>query len=189
VYFVKNPDDGTDEQLIARCRAGDVSAFETLAIRYQVVLFKVALRMLGNREEARDATQSTLLKVYENLAAFDSSRRFFSWAYRILMNDCLNTLRSRRPEEPVSPDLLSIDAPGDRVEAQERRRAIQVALLALPIEQREVVVLRHFAELSYEEMSVTLGIPAKTVKSRLHTARGRLMQLLIGCGGGCGVES
>ena len=181
MYLVKNPDDGTDEELIARCRAGDMSAFEALVVRYQVVLFRVAVRMLGDREEARDATQNTLLKVYENLAAYDSSRRFFSWAYRILMNDCLNTLRSRRPEQPVTPELLFVDAPISRVEVQERRRTIQAALLTLPVEQREVIVLRHFADQSYQEIGVALGIPEKTVKSRLYSARGRLLQILIDC--------
>ena len=122
MYLVNRPDDGSDEQLVARCRAGDVDAFETLVWRYQAVLFKVALRMLGNREEAKDATQNTLLKMYENLATYDASRRFFSWAYRILLNDCLNTLRGRRPEEPVTAESASVDAPLATLEAHTTAR-------------------------------------------------------------------
>jgi RNA polymerase sigma-70 factor, ECF subfamily len=182
VYLVSSSSHGgTDEELVARCRAGDLGAFETLVSRYQAVLFKIAARMLGNREEARDATQNTFLKVYENLGSYNPSRRFFSWAYRILTNDCLNVLRSRRPEQPVPLELAAAAVPISSLEAAERRKAIQAALLRLPVEQREVVVLRHFADMSYEEMGSTLGIPAKTVKSRLHAARSRLMELLIDC--------
>lgn len=182
MYLVSSSSDGgTDEDLVARCQAGDLDAFETLVGRYQAVLFKIAARMLGNREEARDATQNTFLKVYENLGSYDPSRRFFSWAYRILTNDCLNVLRSRRPEEPFPLELPAAAAPLSALEAADRRRAIQAALLTLPVEQREVVVLRHFGEMSYEEVGGTLGIPVKTVKSRLHAARRRLLELLIDC--------
>jgi RNA polymerase sigma-70 factor (ECF subfamily) len=172
-------DDADDAAVVARCLGGDVGAFETLVERYHALLFNVALRILGDREEAADATQNTFLKVYEHLGDYDSAHRFFSWTYRILRNDCLNSLRQRRQQEPVPVELPVEDIPVDAVDVRERRRMIQAALLALPVEQREVVVLRHFAEMSYEEMSVALRVPAKTVKSRLHAARGRLVQLLV----------
>jgi len=171
--------DNDDAAAVERCLSGDTAAFETLITRYQRVLGTVAYRMLGNRDDARDATQAAFVKAYERLDTYDPSFRFFSWIYRILTNECLNALRARRPEDPVTPDLSLASAPVDGLEAAERRAAVQAALQALSREYREVVVLRHFADLSYDEMAAALGIPAKTVKSRLYSARQQLGRLLL----------
>lgn len=136
--------------------------------------------MLGNREEARDVTQTTFLKAYQALATCDRERRFFSWIYRILVNECLNVLRARRPTEPLELTAAAADGGIDTVEVAETRRAIRRALLKLTEAQREVIVLRHFAEMSYEQIATTLAIPEKTVKSRLFSARQRLCELLSG---------
>jgi len=172
-------DSDGESRLIASCLAGDPSAFEPLVERYYGPLLGVATRLLADREEARDATQNAFLKAYQNLASCDQDRRFFSWIYRILINDCLNTLRARRPAQPLT-DRAAPDPAGDPVEAAETRRRVRDALLRLPGEQRDVIVLRHFGELSYDEMAVALRIPAKTVKSRLFSARQRLCELLAG---------
>ena len=174
--------DDEDARLVARCRAGDMSAFETLVRRYERVLFTVALRMLGNRDEAADATQETFVRVYERLETYDATRRFFPWMYRILMNDCLNTLRSRRPQAPITDETLIGPGPFEALDAAERAARVQAALLSLPAEQREVIVLRHFAELSYEDIGGALDIPVKTVKSRIHGGKSRLARLLGGQG-------
>jgi len=171
--------DEDDAAVVARCLSGETAAFERLVLQYQGVLHRVAYRMLGNHDEARDATQTAFVKAYERLGTYDPSFRFFSWIYRILTNECLNVLRRRKPEESVHPDLLLAAAPVDRLEAGQRRAAVQTALMSLPLEYREVVILRHFADLSYDEMATTLGIPAKTVKSRLYTARQQLGRLLF----------
>ena len=165
--------DTDDAAVAARCLAGDANAYEAIVTRYQRGLFNVAYRMLGNSEDARDATQAAFIKAYEHLNTFDPSQRFVSWLYRILKNECLNVLRAKRPTEPVSSGYAAADR-DDPVEVKERQQAIQAALLALTVEYREVVVLRHFTDLSYEEIAATLGIPARTVKSRLYTARQQL---------------
>jgi RNA polymerase sigma-70 factor (ECF subfamily) len=174
--------DTEDERgLIRRCLDGDSSAFEPLVERYHRPLFRVAARMLGDREEAKDATQAAFLKAYVALPGCDGERRFFSWIYRIVVNECLNRLRSRRPMEPLSPNekqLPGTATPGDRAEAGERHARIRQALLQLTAEQRDVIVMRHFSELSYDEIARELGIPEKTVKSRLFSARQRLCELL-----------
>lgn len=167
-----------DEALVQRCRDGDTEAFEQLVARYQRALFNVALRMLGSYEDARDATQNAFVKAYRHLDTFDPRQRFFSWIYRILRNECLNALRSRRPSEPVSDDWPAETGP-DTIELAQRRSAVQAALLSLTTEYREVLVLRHFTELSYEEIAGVLGLPVKTVKSRLYSARQRLGELLL----------
>lgn len=163
---------------MTRCLAGDVEAFEPIVLRYQRVLYNTAYRLLGDREDARDVAQGALVKAYEKLASFDPSRRFFSWIYRIGVNEALNA-RSRR--RPGAPALLEPSASGgaeDALVARERSDTLQAALLRLGADDREVIVLRHFAELSYAEIGDTLGIPEKTVKSRLHEARQRLGRLL-----------
>ena len=172
-------DSGEDAELVARCLQGDVEAFEPLVARYQRVLFGVALRFLGDREDARDVTQNAFVKAYEKLATYDSSHRFFSWIYRIVVNESLN-LRQRRPaHQRLDESLASAESPYAEAEAHETVERVQAGLLKLSPEHREVVVLRHFAELSYGDISFTLGLPEKTVKSRLYTARQRLGQILL----------
>ena len=171
--------DTDDAAVVARCLAGEHNAYEAIVSRYQKGLFNVALRMLGNYEDAKDATQTAFIKAYEHLDSFNPEQRFFNWLFRILKNECLNSLRGRRAAEPVSVGLAATNR-ADPVEARERHQAVQSALLTLSVEYREVVVLRHFTDLSYDEIAATLGIPAKTVKSRLYTARQQLGERLAG---------
>ena len=177
MYFTQDPDDAT---LVAASQAGDSVAFENLVRRYQGVLFAVALRMLGDYEDASDATQGAFVRAYGKLGTFDRRFRFFSWLYRILLNECLNARRGRRLHEQVRPEMALAGSPLEALEGAERRRRVQLALLAPSHEHREVIVLRHFGELGYDDIAATLGIPAKTVKSRLYTARQRLLELLVG---------
>lgn len=172
--------DETDAELVQRCLQGDPEAFGPLVARYQRVLFNVAYRMVHDREDARDLAQGAFVKAYEKLGSYDPSHRFFSWIYRILVNDTLNHLKKNRPALSLEPawDAAALGGPHEELEARERGRGIEAALMALPVDYREVVVLRHFADLSYGEMSAALAIPEKTVKSRLYTARQRLAELL-----------
>ena len=174
--------DVEDAALVGRCLDGDARAFEALVERYQRPLFTVAARMLGSREDAADATQNALFRAYENLRGFDPDRRFFSWIYRIVVNECLNVLRARRPtEEPRDCRMAASGGAFERLADGERRAAVQRALMQLSPELRAVIVLRHYAGLSYDAIGAALdGIPVKTVKSRLYTARQRLGQTLLG---------
>lgn len=167
-----------DASLVARCLKGDQGAFELLVTRYERVLFSVALRLVGDYEDARDATQNAFVRAYEHLDSFDPARKFFSWIYRIVVNECLNLRRARHPNEPLADTFIAPGGAFDAVAASEAHDRIQAALMALTPEYREVVVLRHFADLSYEEISEALGVPDKTVKSRLFSARKRLGELL-----------
>lgn len=165
---------------VARCLRGDASAFEPIVRRYQRVLFSVAHRMLGNYDDALDATQNAFIRAYEGLGGYDPNRRFFSWIYRIVVNECLNARRARRPGErlPEGLEASGAEGPLENLEAVERSEAIEAALVRLPEDQRLVLILRHFADLSYREMSDALGVPEKTVKSRLFEARQRLAAIL-----------
>ena len=171
------PDD--DRACVARCLHGDAAAFEPIVRRYQRVLFSVAHRMLGNYEDALDATQNAFIRAYEGLHGYDRERRFFSWIYRIVVNECLNARRARREVEPLNETVEAGDGgPLEGLAALERSASIDAALVMLSEDHRLVVVLRHFADLSYAEMSEALGVPEKTVKSRLFEARQRLGELL-----------
>ncbi|HWP71987.1 MAG TPA: sigma-70 family RNA polymerase sigma factor, partial [Gemmatimonadaceae bacterium] len=99
--------DTDDAAVVARCLAGEHNAYEAIVSRYQKGLFNVALRMLGNYEDARDATQTAFIKAYEHLDSFNPEQRFFNWLFRILKNECLNSLRGRRAAEPVSVGLAA----------------------------------------------------------------------------------
>lgn len=169
--------DADDALIVRQCLEGHVAAFEALVTRYQRVMFTVAMRMLGEREDARDATQNAFIKVYEKLDTFDPAFRFFSWMYRILLNECLNAKR-RTGRQPLRASVAEPDLPDAMLESLERQRMVRIAVVALPIRLREVIVLRHFAAQSYDEMSAAIGIPVKTVKSRLYTARQRLAEML-----------
>jgi len=116
-YFVKEVDDAT---LVLRCREGDRNAFERLVIRYQKPVFNVAVRMLRNRQDALDVAQTSFLKAFEHLGDYDPAFRFYSWLYRIAINECLNALALRKPraeldantaDEGLGPDRA---AEGDR---------------------------------------------------------------------------
>jgi RNA polymerase sigma-70 factor (ECF subfamily) len=177
------PSDEDDAEVIRQCLAGRTEAFEQLVARYERVLFRVALRMLGNAEDARDATQTAFVRAFEQLPRYDPAFRFFSWVYRILANECLNQRRARRPQGPIGPDLVAPGTPFEFLAAGERRRRVQAALLDLSPAYREVVVLRHFGDLAYDEIAVALDVPVKTVKSRLYTARQQLAARLFGTDG------
>lgn len=176
--------DENDAELVRSCLQGDAEAFRPLVEKYQGVLFNVAYRMVHDREDARDLAQGAFVKAYEKLGSYDPGFQFFSWIYRILVNDTLNFLRRRRPGRPLDDarDAALPGGPHEELEARETRRGVHEALMALPVDSREVVVLRYFAELSYGEMAVALAIPEKTVKSRLYTARQRLAVVLGGRG-------
>jgi RNA polymerase sigma-70 factor (ECF subfamily) len=172
--------DSDEADLIERSLAGDERAFAALVEAHQRVLYNLALRMVRNPEDARDLTQTVFIKAYRNLERFDRRHRFFSWVYRIMMNEAINHLRARRPQEMLEEGLL---APGDtpdrhfeRAQVDERVRR---AVMLLEEDHRDVIVLRHFLLRSHREMSALLGIPEKTVKSRLHTARQRLGEVLV----------
>ncbi len=174
---MSEPDDDID--WVASCLRGDPEAFEPLVRKYERQLFRVAYRLVGNYDDALDVTQNTFIKAYEKLDTFDRDRRFFSWVYRIAVNEGLNLRRGRRPEEPLGERVETSDGPLRGLEAREARDRVQAAIERLTEDHRHVVVLRHFAELSYEEIAEALDLPEKTVKSRLFSARQRLAALLV----------
>jgi RNA polymerase sigma-70 factor (ECF subfamily) len=166
--------DEQDRALVERCLEGQRDAAGDLVDRYQKRLFNVALRMLGNVQDAEDVTQTVFLNAFLKLRTYNPRYRFYSWIYRITVNESLNMLERRKPTVTLQ-DEFDIRAPGaapDRAaEVQDR---VGRALMSLKPDDRAVVVLRHFVSFSYQEIADVLEVPVRTVKSRLFTARDRL---------------
>ncbi len=178
-----------DSHLVERAQAGDARAFEALVRRYERWVFTLALRMVGDRDEAEDLAQDVFVKAYTGLPGFRGSSRFSTWLYAIASHHCLNDLasRARRPVTESSLRRVGSDAddppgPVERfadespradalLERQETVRQVQEALLRLTEDHRLILVLREIQGLSYEEIAEALGVEVGTVRSRLHRAR------------------
>jgi RNA polymerase sigma-70 factor (ECF subfamily) len=174
-------DEEVDRDCIERCLHGEVDAFGTLIDRYQRPVFNVILRMVGRHEDAQELAQQVFMKVFEHLGRFDENRRFFSWIYRMAINESINHLKARRPMEPLGADLAEpFSDPAEELARKETSVLVQQAVQSLDEPYRVVVVLRHFLQLSYHDTAEILNLPEKTVKSRLFTARQLLRARLQG---------
>jgi len=172
-----NKPDDTD--LVQRSRRGDSKAFELLLIRYEKPVYNAAFRMLDNADDARDVTQTVFLKAYEHLDDFDPRYRFFSWIYRIALNESVNCLKKRsRSEELENEPESETVRPDAAMEQEIRHRQIQSALMTINPDYRAVIVLKHFMDCNYMEISEILEIPEKKVKSRLYSGRQLLKEAL-----------
>jgi RNA polymerase sigma-70 factor (ECF subfamily) len=183
-----------DAVVVERARAGDHEAFRVLVERYQGRLFRLALRVLRDEEQARDAVQDAFLKVYRSLGRFEGRSSFYTWVYRLVMNQCLDARRRDRSDRHVEfEDERSVelgpDAGGDpdpepaaALERGELRSQMQRAIAALPQDARRTFLLREVDGLSYAEIARSLRIPKGTVMSRLHYARRRLRAALLEAG-------
>ncbi|HSG97981.1 MAG TPA: sigma-70 family RNA polymerase sigma factor [Woeseiaceae bacterium] len=170
-----------DTKLIERCREGDREAFQALLVEYEKPVFNAAYRMLNSRDDAQDVTQTVFLKVFEHIDQFDPSRRFFSWIYRITLNESINWLGRTNRLEPLAHEAaFEGKGPEQEVESAKVSSNVQAALMTIKSDYRSVVVLKHFLGCSYVEISQILDIPEKKVKSRLYTARQQLKDALTG---------
>ena len=175
-------DDGNDQTLVARYRKGDREAFAELVVRYQRPIYNAAFWILRKAEDANDVTQDVFLRVAERIHDYDGQHKFFSWIYRITVNEALNRLRRSGREEALDDDVELADSGRTNPErlageAQLAKR-IQGALMRMSTHDRTVITLRHFSECSYEEIGQILDIDERTVKSRLFEARQRLRRML-----------
>ncbi len=168
-----------DKQLMERCMNGDRQAFEALLVRYEKPVYNAAYRMLHNPEDARDVTQTVFLKVYEHLDQYDPSRRFFSWIYRITLNESINWLKKSSRQQALDTDTADQGhGPEQQAGDAQLGEGMEAALMTIKSEYRAVIILKHVLGCSYVEISETLDIPEKTVKSRLYTARQKLAERL-----------
>ncbi len=185
-------DRGSDAEVVRVVLAGDTGAYRALVERYQERVYAVLYGMLRNREDARDLTQETFVRAFQNLSRFQGQSSFYTWVYRIAMNVGVDHLRRQKQraheafEEGVATREMGgamsegahRDGPARHLERKRLHAKLLDALQALPEDQRQIVVLREVDGLSYKEISDVLDIPEGTVMSRLFYARKKLQAAL-----------
>lgn len=171
--------------LVERARSGEQAALAALIREYTPGVYRFAYRMVGSEEEARDVAQETFLRMIRNLERYDSHYSFSTWLYRITRNLCIDRARFKfrwrfsrsskekdlDEEDPVERLPTAEDTPLDNMLTMERKKAIEIALEKLKPNYREVLVLFHFEELSYQEIAHVLQVPIGTVMNRIYRAR------------------
>jgi RNA polymerase sigma-70 factor, ECF subfamily len=176
----------TEASLIARAKAGDSIAFEHLSSAYADRIFMLLLRLLGDRGDAEDVAQEVMLRAWRAIGAFRGKSSYFTWLYRIAVNEANRALqrRARRPASvPIGPDELQLPAsglvdPALYAENRELRAALMRALHDLPSELRTAIVLRDIERLSTEDAAEIAGVGQAAFKSRLHKARLRMREAI-----------
>ena len=179
-------------EIILRVRAGDTDAFEALVLEHQNKVYSLALRMVGNEEDARDMAQEAFIRAFNSLASFRGESKFSVWLYRLTSNICIDCLRGRATRRTVSLSWEDEDgeegeleipderfSPEARLERTELRESVRRGLDSLSPEYREILLLREINGLSYDEISRALNLEEGTVKSRIFRARKKLSEFLI----------
>ena len=172
------PNEGS---IIGRCKKGDREAFATIVQHYMRPAYYVALGYVGRPEDALDVSQDAFVNAFRHIRRFDSSRRFFPWFYSILKNLCMNHISKVRRRQESSIDEMAAEGtvpiPVETVDPEENalrrdlKAKIGLALRRLRPRDREIIILQHFQDYSYQEIADLLGIPIGTVMSRLYGAR------------------
>jgi len=182
----------TDEELVAAFQDGDAAAFDELVARWDRKIHGAIYRILGADEDARDLCQEAFLRAYRGLSTFKREARFSSWLYQIAINACRDRLRRRRGKTAVSLDEMDesrdgglralAPSPLDLVEARDLRHLVADAMATLRAEEREVVILKEYQELTFPEIAEALEVPLSTVKTRLYRGLAQLRHQLEGQG-------
>jgi RNA polymerase sigma-70 factor (ECF subfamily) len=169
-----------DAALVRECLSGNNRAFETLVRKYQQPIYNLALRMVKDTEDAMDIVQTVFVKAYEKLASYDPSHQFFSWIYRIAVNESINFSKRQKRLDEYESGVTAVHSYTPEMDYRqgELSEHVEEAISKLKMDYRMVIVLKHYHDFSYQEISEVLAIPEKTVKSRLFTARQKLKDLL-----------
>jgi len=179
----------SDEHIVERALTGDADAFGELVRRWERRIFALTYGMLGREEDARDATQETFLAAFRNLRGFRGEAKVSSWLHRIAVNQCITRQRRAKVrsetalEDEQERDATSFAAPARlsparTVEHRQVTQAVRRAVNSLPVELRQVIVMKEFEDLTFKEIAETLELPLSTVKSRLYTALKQLQMRL-----------
>ena len=179
----------TDEQLVELAVSRDSEAFGEIVKRWERKIFALCFGMLTREDEARDAAQETFIAAYRNLSNFRGEAKVSSWLHRIAVNQCLTTKRraKSRSEDFLDDESNEEDrvfvaplhlSPSRTTEQNERLVIVRQAVGSLPVDLRQVIVMKEFEDMTFQEISETLDLPLSTVKSRLYTALKQLRMKL-----------
>ena len=186
----------SDEQIVERALSGEAEAFGEIVRRWERRIFALAYGMLDSSEDARDATQETFLSAFRNLRGFRGEAKVSSWLHRIAVNQCITRQRRAKVrKESALEDEAEVGAaaaytapatpsPARAAESRQRTELVRRAVQTLPAELRQVVVMKEFEELTFQEIADALDLPLSTVKSRLYTALRQLQMRLKSVGAG-----
>ena len=188
--FSRDPTAASDRELVATAVSGVEGSFEELVRRYQRPISAYVYRMVGNYESALDLTQEIFIKVYNSLRRYREEFKFSTWIYKIAHNSAVDHLRRNATREQslvVGPEGDQFDlplestrlSPEQESERKERRGEIESVVRTLPANYRELIILRHSQDLSYEEIVEVTGLPLGTVKNRLFRARDMMRQQFL----------
>lgn len=185
----------SEKEIIEKVLGGDANAFEELVLKYEKTVYNLALRMVGDRDDAFDMTQEAFIKAYGSLSSFRGDSKFSVWIYRIATNVCLDFLRSKSRKQQVSLTVsddddedaqLDIPDPSSTPEQQLIKKismqSVEEGLKTLPDKQRQILVMRELGGMSYAEIGAALSLEEGTVKSRIFRARKRLCTFLLDSG-------
>jgi RNA polymerase sigma-70 factor (ECF subfamily) len=175
-----------DVQLMVAVQRGDPMAFRVLVERYKKKAYYSALKLVGDSDDAYDLSQEAFIRIYNARRRYDPTHPFYAWFYTILRNLARNYLRKRSVRQDYAARVRRIgernpevsNSPECIAEADEEKKAVWAAIEKLPYDHREIIILRHFEDMSYEDIANLLGIPAGSVMSRLYYARKKLRDLL-----------
>jgi RNA polymerase sigma-70 factor (ECF subfamily) len=183
-------DHAQEKAWIAASQRGDTMAFNRLVLKWERTIYNVAMRMLQDRDDAAEAAQEVFLLAYQNIRRFRQDAKFSTWLYRIAINHCISRARRRPPGTHVTLDGGNPGAPppmqlrvtetqeGELLREESRNRVLS-ALAFLPVEQRAVVELKFFQELTFEDIAAVLQVPLSTIKSRLYSGL-EMMKVTLG---------
>lgn len=179
----------SDEDLMNRCREGDMGAFELIVLRYKDAIFNLIYHFVADYHRAQDISQETFLRVLKNVDRYKSRNRFKTWLYRIAVNLCKNELRNRSRRKTLSLDNPAVDIeslsrnyytpPDEAYEKEELRELVKDAVGSLPEDQRMAIIMREYQGLSYEEIASALNCSLGAVKSKIYRARQNIKKMLI----------
>jgi RNA polymerase sigma-70 factor (ECF subfamily) len=177
-----------DQQAIVDCQMGKSESYRFLVEKYKVRAFHAALLFTGNREDALDLSQEAFFRAFRSINSFERGKKFYTWLYQILKNLCINHLKRKKRKSPVLTDVeersgpnlyfSADDRPDEIFEKHEMRDILWSALNKLKKDEKEIVILKEFNELSYKEIAEVLDIPMGSVMSRLYYARQRLGKIM-----------
>ena len=175
--------DLSDSNLVRNTLQGDTYAYGELVHRYQASVFNVCYRLLGEQREAEDLAQEVFIRAYQRLQSFDAQRPFGPWIRRVAANLCYNHLQINQPVllpilDEQDYEVEKSHDPQTMIEISEKNKAVRQAIAKLPPAYRMVLELRHYHELSYEEIAEELNLPLNTIRSHLFRARKKMMAYL-----------
>ena len=179
----------SDEALADQVIKGNLAAFEELVSRYQKPVFKVAYRMVGQKEEAEDLAQEVFIHVYQKMGHFNPAKNFKPWLYRVAVNTCISRLRRKQKVVFLSFDdaltgsvefeTIRYLSPDQNIELQELQQEVQQAILKMPENYRAMIILRYQLDLNNSEIAEVLGITKENVEVRMHRAHKYLRRILL----------